>query len=369
MQCAAGCDTTVLVAGATCKRCLKSSEKRIDLLDFQKAWNKKARGVSLVFDPRAEELNAGCVPLEIPAIDDMLGGGVPKGRITIFVGEAASGKTLLAQLVIAAAQRAGGKALFFDIEHTFDERWFALTGVQTDDPAKLLVVRPRNLEQAFDMACDALERVQPDVLVLDSIPALVPKAVLDADMEKQDFRGVTARKVTAGVQNLVQFNQNTAIILINQLRINMGIKFGNPESMPGGKGLRFYTSLIVRTRRGAWITDAGDGLDFNEVEDEDGKKEAQRVGFTLRLRTEKNKLAPPWQEADLDFRFNGTVDWVSSLVHLALQRGVIAQLSPGYFDVPGIKNKVHGRASLEQQIRDDDALRTTLVAAVRKAKS
>ena len=338
-----------------------------DLDTWAKTWNKKARGTLLVFDPRAEELQAGAVPLEIPAVDDMLGGGIPKGRITIFVGEAASGKTLLAQLVIAAAQRAGGRALFFDIERTFDRKWWSLTGVQTDDPEKLVVVRPRNLEQAFDMACDALEKVRPDVLVLDSIPALVPKAVLDADMEKQDFRGVTARKVTAGVQNLVQFNQDTAVILINQLRVNMGIKFGNPESMPGGKGLRFYTSLIVRTRRGAWITDAGDGLDFNEVEDEDSK-EAQRIGFTLRLRTEKNKLAPPWQESDLDFRFNGTVDWVGSLVHLALQRGVIAQPSPGYFNVPGVTNKVHGRSTLEQQIRADDALRAALVAAVREAK-
>ena len=322
---------------------------------WQKKWNRLVKR-RVVFEPRDEELEVKVIPTGIPAFDEILGPsqqtekGFPRGRTTIIVGEPSTGKTLVAQLLVAAAQRQGGRALVFDIERTFDPRWAALTGVDLASD-KLMIVRPVNLEQTFDLVCSALEELQPEVLVVDSIPALVPKAVLLAEMEKQDFRGVTARKTTEGIAKATQYNVSTALVFINQLRLKMGVAFGNPESMPGGKALKFYASLLLRTRRGKWLTDAGEGSALDEVGDDEDTK---RIGFLLRLRVEKNKLAPPWGECDVPFRFTGAVDPIPSTVHLALQRGVITQRAAGYFDVPGQDKPVHGRTAVEQLYRDDE---------------
>ncbi|KKL04075.1 hypothetical protein LCGC14_2619720, partial [marine sediment metagenome] len=235
------------------------------LRSFGQRWNRKTKS-EVAFEPEAEVLNPDAVPLDIPAVDLMLGGGMPRGRTSIFIGESSAGKTLLSQLVMAAAQRAGGIAMFFDIERTYDAKWFALTGVDTS-PEKLLVVRPESLEQGFDMICDALKKVKPEVIVVDSIPAMVPMDVMKKEMTDRDFRGLEARKITAGVKKATQFNQTTALIFINQLRVNMGVTYGNPESMPGGKGLKFPASIIVRVRRGTWLTDVSEKGDDK---DEDG---------------------------------------------------------------------------------------------------
>ena len=335
------------------------------LRSFGQRWNKKTKS-EVAFEPEAEVLSPDAVPLEIPAVDLMLGGGMPRGRTSIFIGEPSSGKTLLSQLTIAAAQRAGGKAIFFDIERTYDAKWFALTGVDTR-PEKLLVVRPESLEQGFDMICDALKKVKPEVIVVDSIPAMVPQDVMDKDMVDKDFRGLEPRKITAGVKKATQFNQTTALIFINQLRVNMGVKFGNSESMPGGKGLKFHASLLVRVRKGSWLTDA---TESNTDRDEDGfttleaDTNSRRIGFMLRLRTEKNKCAPPWQECALKFFFNGVIDPLGSLIHLAMQRGVI-EVTGSWFKLPGVEKKLHGLPAVEEAIREDEDLKTLLVTEIR----
>ncbi|KKK92394.1 hypothetical protein LCGC14_2703390, partial [marine sediment metagenome] len=264
-------------------------------------WNTKAKA-DVAFSPEDALLNPTSIEMGIPALDLMLGGGIPRGRTSMFFGEPSTGKTLLAQRVIAAAQKQGGRAMF-----------------------------------------DGLETVRPEVMVVDSIPALVPQAMLEAEMEKQDFRGLAARKITEGVAKATQYNQTTALIFINQLRTDLGKTFGNPEKLPGGKALKFHVSLIVRVRRGQWLTEADVAED--EMPDLDtvleSDKEPKRIGFMLRLRTEKNKLAPPEQSTSIKFYFNGRVDPMGSLVHLAIQRGVI-EGTRGYYEVPGVDGKVHG---------------------------
>lgn len=335
-----------------------------DLEAWGARWNKKARA-KVAYDPADDVLNVVEIATNVQALDEMLGGGFPKGRVSIIVGEPSSGKTLTTQIVMSAVQKQGGVCMFFDIERTYDPQWFRMTGVDLD-PKSLLVVRPRSLEQAFDMACDALEEVKPDVLVIDSIPALVTSAQLKANMEEKDFRGVSARKMTEGVAKLTQYNEQTAVILINQLRVNMNAGlYANPESMPGGKALRFYASLLLRTRRGEWLTEKGDGLDFGEPGDE--KKDARRVGYKLKWRVEKSKgKAVPFAEADADFKFvTGEFDIVSSNAALAIQKGVIRG-SGGYFEVPNLEKKIHGFEALKERIREDPALHASLVAELKK---
>ena len=197
-----------------------------DFETWSKKWNRKSKK-QVVVEPRNDALEIKVIPTGIPTFDTILGPtgreeqGFPRGRTTLLFGEPSSGKTLLSQIAIASAQQRGGRAMFFDIEKTFDPRWFELTGVDTD-PTKLVVARPDNMEQTFDMIVDALENLKPDVIVVDSIPAMMPKAVMLADMEKQDFQGVNARKITEGIKKCTQANDTTVLIFINQLRVSLG---------------------------------------------------------------------------------------------------------------------------------------------------
>lgn len=338
------------------------------LSNFGEQWNTKTKS-DVAFPPDAEDLNPGYIPLGIPTVDMMLGGGIPRGRTSIFVGEESSGKSLLAQLVIAAAQKQGGRAIYVDSEHTFSAPWFALTGVNVSDPDKLLVLRPRNLEQGFDMVTEALEEVRPDVLVVDSIPAMVPRAMLEAEMSEQDFRGLAARKITEGVAQCTSINQSSALIFINQLRLNMSIAYGNPERMPGGKGIRFYASLILRVRRGKWLTsaDTHDTLDFDDLSSLEDGKEKPRIGFMLRIRNEKSKVSPPWQETELKFFFNGAIDPMGALIHLAVKRGII-QASSSWFTLPGLENKLHGIPAVEEYLRKNEDMKSNIVEMLDKEK-
>lgn len=336
------------------------------LEEFGKRLDKEARA-KVAFHPQSEELTPGEIPLGIPAIDLMLGGGIPRGKSSIFVGADSSGKTLLAQLVIAAAQRQGGSAIFFDVEHTYDPKWFALTGVQTDDPDKLLVVRPKNLEHAFDSATKALLYDDPpDVLVIDSIAALSPRDILNADMEKQDFRGLVPRKIGVGMDKLTQANRKTAIILINQIRVDMSVTWGNPETEPGGKKLRHLIAMRIRVRRSKWLTEnsANVGEENFTATLEDGKDSA-RIGFMLKLRVEKSKVAAPWGEAEIKHYFDGTIDPLGSLIHLAIKKGLITGAG-SYYTVLDSEDKIHGMTNLEKLIREDDELKAQLTERIKE---
>jgi recombination protein RecA len=141
----------------------------------------------------------------------------------------------------------------------------------------------------------------------------------------------------------------------------MGVTFGNPESLPGGKTVQYASSLMIRVRRGKWITDVVMG-------GEDDEKDAKRLGFVLRLRTEKNKLAPPWQNVDVEFKFDGTIDPTGALIRLAIERGVIEVTSPGYFEIEGYVGKIHGLETLKNELRDTPYLQAEIVKRVQESK-
>ena len=329
------------------------------LKEWGKKWNKSTK-TTVTFEPDNEVLIPEGILLGIPNVDKMIGNGFPRGRSTILVGEPASGKTLLAQLVIAAAQKQGGRAMFFDAERTFDPKWFKATGVDINSD-KLIVVRPRNLEQCFDMIVDALETIKPAVIVLDSIPALVPKKIADEKMEDKDNIALAPRKIGQAVQKCNLANESTCLIFINQIRTAIG-KWGNPESMPGGWGLKYQSSVMIRTRKGAWVLENEDKTDMVWGED----KEKKRIGFILKLRTERNKVSEPFKDAELEFRFDGSIDWIGSLIHESLILGIIDSTTKVYFSSELWEGKIHGREKLENIIRDDEELKSTIINLIKK---
>ena len=333
------------------------------LEEFGKRLDKEAKA-KVAFHPDDEIFALPDIPLGIPAIDAMFGGGIPRGKTCILYGDESSGKTLLSQLIIAAAQKEGGNAVFLDIEHTYDPKWFRLTNVQTDDVNKLLIVRPRNLEHAFDLMHKTLIEEQPDVLVLDSIAFLVAQRIMETKMEDSDNMGLEARKITQGIKKLTSINVRTAFIVINQVRMQLGVVFGNPETMPGGKALRNAASLIVRLRRGKWLTDASAEAGEEDMSISlDDKKDSARTGFMLKLRVEKSKVSAPWQEAELKSYFDGTIDPLGSLINMAIRKGLITGKA-GYYSVLGDETKIHGMNNLENMIREDEDLKAKLTEMV-----
>lgn len=314
--------------------------------EYTKRWNKKTE---VVYSPLDKRLNPDPIPTTLPMVDLILGGGLPRGKATMILGEKSSGKTIFAQLAIAGTQKQKGTILFFDIERTYDPNWFKLTGVDLDDE-NFKIMRPRTLEACFDMVYDALENEEPDLIVVDSISALAPQAYFEYDLSDKDHMGLKARKIAMGLEKIIPANKKTALLLVNQLRQQIGVIMGNPEAIPGGKALKFHSALILRARRGAWITDKQmtieDTDDLVTMDDE-----AKRIGYIMRLRSDFSKVAPPWQETELKVLFNGAVDPISSIVRVAMQRGIINTVSKGYYTLPNSEEKIHGLPKTEEIVR------------------
>lgn len=328
------------------------------LQEFARGWNKK--GASVAFDPNDKLLNPDPIPLGIVELDRILAGGIPRGRTTLLIGEPSSGKTLLAQIIIRAAQHQSenSKCIFIDAEHTFDARWFEMTGVDVD-PEHLVVIRPEHMEQSFDIVSDALLKYDPDVIVIDSLASLVPRDVMNATMTEKDFRGLDARKITAGVKKNTTENKRTALVFIQQMRTDLSVVRGNPEAIPGGKGLKHWSSAIIRCRRGKWLTDKGIGIEGLDMISLDEDVEARRIGFMLRLRVEKSKVGAPFQECEVKAYFSGAVDTLSSLVHMAIARGIITA-SGSWYLIPGSEKKIQGIDAVEEIVRSDAVVRAAI---------
>ena len=247
------------------------------------------------------------IPTGSLALDAALGvGGIPCGRITEIYGPEASGKTTLAMHIIAEAQKAGGIAAFIDAEHALDAVYAGHLGVDVD---ALLVSQPNTGEQALDIVEVLVRSGALDVIVVDSVAALVPKAELESDMGDASM-GTQARLMSQGLRKLTAVigKSSTSIIFINQLRQKIGVTFGNPEVTPGGNALKFYASVRLDVRRTNVL-----------------KRGEDVVGNRTRVRVVKNKLAPPFRQAEFDVLYGQGVSHTGELLDLALQQGLIAK--------------------------------------------
>jgi recombination protein RecA len=239
------------------------------------------------------------------SLDIALGGaGVPRGRVTELFGPESSGKTTVALHIIASAQRAGGVAAFIDAEHALDTTWAKRLGV---DVSSLLISQPDTGEQALDITEMLIESNSVDVIVIDSVAALTPRAEIEGEMGDSHI-GLQARLMSQAMRKLsaIISKSKTALVFINQIRMKIGVMFGNPETTTGGMALKFYSSIRIDLRR------------ITTIKDNTGV-----VGSRVRARVVKNKIAPPFREGEFDIMFDSGISYEGDLLDLALACNVV----------------------------------------------
>jgi recombination protein RecA len=280
------------------------------------------------------------------SIDYALGiGGLPRGRVTEIFGPESSGKTTLALQVIAEAQKAGGMAAFVDAEHALDAQYAQKLGVDLEN---LLVSQPDNGEQALEIVEVLVRSNSVDVVVVDSVAALVPKAEIEGEMGEAQM-GLQARLMSQALRKLtgVVSKSNTTLVFINQLREKIGVMFGNPETTTGGRALKFYSSVRIDIRRIASIKD-GD----------------QVIGGRTRVKVVKNKVAPPFREAEFDVMYGEGISREGDLLDLAVERRIVEK-SGAWFAYGG-ERLGQGRENAKQFLKDNVDVRRAIDERVRK---
>lgn len=253
------------------------------------------------------------IPTGTLSLDLALGvGGIPRGRVTEIFGPEASGKTTICQHIVAEAQKQGGIAAFIDMEHALDAAYAAKTGVDINN---LLISQPDTGEQALEIAESLIRSGAVDVIIIDSVAALVPRAEIEGDMGDSHM-GLMARLMSQALRKLSGAikQTNTCLIFTNQLREKIGVVFGNPETTPGGRALKFYSSIRLDVRR---IQSIKSGTDI--------------IGSRIRVRVVKNKVAPPFKTAEFDIMHDEGISRSGDILDLAVELGVVEKRGSFYY--------------------------------------
>tara|TARA_Y100000768_G_scaffold33293_1_gene21844 strand:- start:2247 stop:3239 length:993 start_codon:yes stop_codon:yes gene_type:complete len=288
-----------------------------------------------------EAISTGCLSLDMA-----LGvGGVPKGRIVEVFGPESSGKTTLALHIVAECQKNGGKAAFIDAENALDPEYAKNLGCNSDD---LLVSQPDSGEQALDILQKLLETAALDVIVIDSVAALVPKAELDGQIGDVTV-GLQARLMSQALRKLSgPINKSrTCVVFINQIREKIGVMFGSPETTPGGRALKFYSSVRLDIRRIAAIKEGTD-----------------MTGNRTRVKVVKNKVAPPFKMTEFDIMYGKGISYAGDLLDLALQGGVVEKMG-SWFSYKGDKI-AQGREKVKSLLDTDEKLMKSVLSDVKE---
>jgi len=293
----------------------------------------------------ASQVHVEVIPTGSIALDVALGvGGVPRGRVTEIYGPEASGKTTLCQHIIANAQRAGGYAAFIDAEHVLDRTYAAHCGVDT---ANLLISQPDTGEQALEIVDSLVRSNALDVVVIDSVAALAPRAEIEGEMGDSHV-GLQARLMSQAMRKLTSAisSSNTAVIFTNQLREKVGVMFGNPETTTGGKALKFYASVRLDIRR---IDSIKQGQDV--------------MGSRTRVKVVKNKVAPPFRVAEFDIMYSEGISREGGLIDLGIEMGLVKK-SGAWFTVGDIRLG-QGRENAKEYLRQNTDVAGALEEQIR----
>ena len=293
------------------------------------------------------KFDVSIIPTGSIALDHALGiGGYPRGRVIEIYGPESSGKTTLAIHAIAEAQKTGGIAAIIDAEHAFDRTYAKKLGVNVDT---LLISQPDNGEQALEIADSLIRSGAVDIVVIDSVAALTPKAEIEGDMGDSKM-GLQARLMSQALRKLTAniSKTNTCCIFINQLREKIGIMFGNPETTTGGNALKFYASVRLDVRKLSQLKDGDDA-----------------TGNRARVKIVKNKMAPPFRKAEFDIVFGEGISKVGEIVDLGVELDVIKK-SGSWFSY-GESKLAQGREAVKQLLKDNPELCEEIETKVREA--
>jgi recombination protein RecA len=289
-----------------------------------------------------EVISTGCLSL-----DQALGvGGVPRGRVTEIYGPDGAGKTTLAQHVVAQAQKAGGVAAYIDMEHALDPAYARRCGVDVD---VLLISQPDTGEQALEIAETLIRSGAIDIVVVDSVAALVPRAEIEGEMG-DSHPGLQARLMSQALRKLSGAikQSNTALVFTNQLREKIGVMFGNPETTSGGRALKFYASVRLDIRRITSIKERG-----------------ELIGTRTRVRVTKNKVAPPFRVAEFDLMYAEGISREGDLLDVAVGLDVIEKRGSYYYYGDEDDYMAQGRENAKEFLRENPDVATAIESAVR----
>ena len=289
----------------------------------------------------------GVIPTGSLGLDMALGiYGVPRGRIVEIYGPEASGKTTLTLNILANAQKAGGDVAFIDAEHAFDPAYAKKIGVNLDS---LLISQPDNGEQALEIAETLVRSNAIDVIVIDSVAALTPRKEIEGDMGDSHM-GLQARLMSQALRKLTAIisKSKTCVIFINQIRMKIGVMFGNPETTTGGRALKFYTSVRIDLRRIASL-----------------KKGDEVVGSRVRAKVVKNKLAAPFKQAEFDIMFDEGISRAASVIEMAEEAGIVKKT--GTWFSFGDEKIGQGKENARMYLRENAKLLNKIESEVKKA--
>jgi recombination protein RecA len=305
------------------------------------------KGSIMRLGSREAVVSNGVIPTGSLSFDSALGvGGIPRGRVVEIFGPESSGKTTLSLHIIAEAQKAGGMAAFIDAEHALDATYARNLGVDVDN---LLVSQPDSGEQALEIAEMLVRSGALDVCVIDSVAALVPKAELEGEMGDSHM-GLQARLMSQALRKLtgIVSKSKTSMVFINQIREKIGVMFGNPETTTGGRALKFYASVRVDVRRIASIKDG------DEV-----------TGSRTKIKVVKNKVAPPFREAEFDIMYGVGISREGDLIDLGVEKGIIEKTG-AWFSYKG-ERMGQGRENAKQFLKENPDARVQVEEELRKA--
>jgi recombination protein RecA len=317
----------------------------------------KAKALDLALDSIVKQFGRGsimklgetlhaeveCIPTGSISLDLALGGGLPKGRVVEVYGPESSGKTTLTLHAIAEVQRAGGTAAFIDAEHALDPAYAKRIGVNVDD---LLLSQPDNGEQALEITETLVRSNAVDLIVIDSVAALVPRAEIEGEMG-DSLPGLQARLMSQALRKLTSVisRSKTTVVFINQIRMKIGVMFGNPETTTGGNALKFYASVRMDIRRIGQI-----------------KQGEAVVGNRTRVKVVKNKMAPPFREAEFDIMYDEGISKSGDIIDQAVIHGILEK-SGAWFIYNG-QNIAQGREAAKQYLRDNPKVMTEIAKKV-----
>jgi recombination protein RecA len=324
----------------------ENKSERLKAVDLAVAQIEKQFGKGAIMKlGEGHKIDVETFPTGSLSLDLALGGGIPKGRIVEIYGPESSGKTTLALHAVAEVQKRGGLAAFVDAEHALDPEYAGRLGVKLDD---LLISQPDTGEQALEIVETLVRSNAVDLVVVDSVAALVPRAEIEGEMGDSHM-GLQARLMSQALRKLtgVISRSNTTVIFINQLRMKIGVMFGNPETTAGGQALKYYASVRLDIRRSEQIKDAD-----------------QVIGNHVKVKVVKNKVAAPFKVAEFDIMYNEGISTAGDILDLAVKFDLVEKAG-AWYSYKGDKIG-QGREAAKQYLKDRNDLIEELDAAIRK---